>query len=123
MDRFTDRPHRISSPRLIPFPARCQSRPRPATNEGGTATRVQEKQAKIQDASEDTSGALQELRHGVIYVLFDTLEMINMDAKTLSVRIDEPIRVVGQLKQREADRLTTERLIEILEKLRPLLRP
>jgi hypothetical protein len=55
-------------------------------------------------------------------MLFDTIEMIDLNAKTLAVRIAEPIRVVRALKQREIDRLTTERLIEILEKLRPVLR-
>ena len=33
----------------------------------------------------------------------------------------EPNRVVRELNQRETDRLPTERLIDILEKLRPLL--
>ena len=105
------------------FPSATKTPLNTSRDKARAKARAEKQDAKIHEVCEGTSGALQELRHGVIYVLFDTLEMINLSTKTLAARIAEPIRVVRALKQREANQLTTERLIEILEKLRPLLRP
>jgi len=86
-------------------------------------SRTEKQVVKIQEVCEGTSDALQELRHGIIYLLFETLDMIDLNTNTLAIRIEESIHIVKDLKQRETDRLTTERLIEILEKLRPQLQP
>jgi hypothetical protein len=109
-------------PQPLEFPSPDKTTPSMPTPKARAKARAEEQDAAIHEICEGTSGALQELRHGVIYVLFDTLEMINLNTKTLAVRIDEPIRLVREVKQRETDRLTTERLIDILEKLRPMLR-
>lgn len=76
--------------------------------------------AKIHEICSETSLALQELRHGVEYMLYDTMEMLNLDARTLVEVLDERPSVVRELMDRETDELTTERLIQMLETLRPL---
>jgi hypothetical protein len=109
-------------PQQLIFPSANNTTRSISRNKANAKARAEKQDAKIHEVCEGTPGALQELRHGVIYVLFDTLEIIDMNAKTLAIKIDEPIRVIRALKQREIDQLPTERLIEILEKLRPLLR-
>jgi hypothetical protein len=67
-----------------------------------------------------TTLALQELRHGIANVLLDTLERTDLDAWAL-VRIwDERLSVVKNVMSGDTDGLTTETIIEMLEKLRPL---
>jgi hypothetical protein len=110
-------------PQPLVFPSSNKTTPSISRDKARAKARAEKQDANIHEVCEGTSGALQELRHGVIYILFDTLEMIDLNAQTLAIRIAEPIRVVRAIKQRETDRLTTERLIDILEKLRPMLQP
>jgi hypothetical protein len=73
--------------------------------------------AEIHELCRDTRQALQELRHGIINVLFDTLEKMGSDGWTLVQSLDERPSVVKNLIGRETDDLTTETLIDFLERL------
>jgi hypothetical protein len=114
---------RNRKPQPLVFPSLSTTAASESKDKSRAKALAEKRDAEIREICEATSGALQELRHGVIYVLFDTLEMIDLGARALADRIDEPVRLVREIRQRKTDRLTTERLIEILEKLRPLLMP
>jgi len=68
---------------------------------------------------QDVSSALQELRHVVEITLFDSLEKLDLDAGTLVKLLDERPSVVDGLLTNEASELSMERLLQILELVRP----
>ena len=72
--------------------------------------------AEVFELCRETSQALQELRHGIVNALFETLERIDLDVRRLANLIDERPDVVRALRRKDVEGMTTERLIEILEK-------
>jgi hypothetical protein len=64
-----------------------------------------------------TTLALQELNHGIANVLLDTLEKMSLDIWTLVYLLDEPPSVVRVLTAGDMEGLTTETMINYLEKL------
>jgi uncharacterized protein YbjT (DUF2867 family) len=100
----------------IPFPPSSRSKVSPVTEEDRAIAR--EHDAEIYELCRDTTLALQELRHRVAHVLLDTLEKMDLDVWTLVQLLDERPSVVRDLMDGETDDLTTETMIEYLEKLR-----
>ena len=72
---------------------------------------------RLTEICKETSGALQELRHGIIYALSDTLDELDLDTMTLAEILDERPSVVRDLRAGEMDETATERLIDYLERL------
>jgi hypothetical protein len=75
----------------------------------------------IHETIQSTSRALQELRHGLGNLLRDVLEKIDADKLTLIEVLDESPSGVQDIMDGEFDDLTTEMLIECLDKLRSLI--
>jgi hypothetical protein len=73
--------------------------------------------AKIHELCRDTAMALQELRNGIANVLLDTLEKMSLDIWTLVYLLDEPPSVVRVLMDGDTEGLTTETMIDYLERL------
>jgi hypothetical protein len=103
-------------PALIRFP---EDQTRPTTDRDRDI--AERHFVKTHDVCIETAQALRELRHGVEYILFDTLERMDLDERDLVEILDERPSVVTDLMDRQTEGLTTERLIEILETIRPLL--
>jgi hypothetical protein len=61
--------------------------------------------------------ALQELRHGIEHVLFDTLDRRGLNTRTLANLIEISPGVSRALTRRDTERIATEKLIEILENI------
>lgn len=73
--------------------------------------------AEIFELCHETLGALQELRHGIQFALYDKLESVNLDVEKLANLIEEDPDTACALIEKEVDELSTERLIDILERL------
>jgi hypothetical protein len=120
MDPFSGQPNRsqsrdaICTSGTIPFSANSRIKATPVP-EGDRAV-VRAHDAEIHELCQDTNLALQEIRHGIANVLLDTL---SLDIWTLAQILDERPSAVRDLMSGETDWLTTETMIEILEKLRP----
>jgi hypothetical protein len=74
--------------------------------------------AEIRELCRDTNVALQELHHGIANIFRDILEKMDLDVWTLVQILDERPSVVRDLLDGEFDTLTTEMMIDYLEKLR-----
>jgi hypothetical protein len=72
---------------------------------------------EIHELCRDTRQALQELRHGIINVLFDKLEKMGSDGWTLVQLLDERPSVVRDLMDGDTEGLTTETMIDYVERL------
>ncbi len=98
----------------MPFPARSPSKGTSADDDRLAACVRDE---EIFGLCRETVGALQELRHGIQVALFDILDKLDLDAGVLANLIEERPSVARALIRRDTERLTTEELIPILEKL------
>jgi len=99
-----------SSPRgVLSFPSAARA---------SDASATQGDYAEIHELCRDTNLALQELHHGIANIFHDTLEKIDLDVWTLVQLLDERPSVVQDLMDWEFDTLTTEMMIDYLEKLR-----
>jgi hypothetical protein len=72
---------------------------------------------EIQQRCQDTSMALQELRHGIANTLAETLLNRSLDWYALVQLLDERPTAVQRLLQGDTEDQTTEKLIEYLERL------
>jgi hypothetical protein len=106
----------ISTSGPIPFPANSRDQTTPVTEEDRVVAR--EHDSEIHELCRETTLALQELRHGIANVLLDTLEKMDLDVWTLVQLLDERPGIVRQLIDGDTDGLTTEMMIQYLEKLR-----
>ena len=106
--------HRRSPSRPLPFPPSSGMKATPAS---APERLVCARDEEIFELCQETLGALQELRHGIEFALYDKLESIDLDVRRLANLIDEDLSVAHALIEKEVDELSTERLIEILEKL------
>jgi hypothetical protein len=102
----------------IPFPSSSLIKVTPVTEADRAIAR--EHDSEIHELCRDTKLALQELRQGIANLLLDTLEKMDLDTWTLVHLLDERPSVVGDLMAGETEGLTTDAMIEMLEKLRPL---
>jgi hypothetical protein len=102
----------------IPFPSSSRIKATPVTEADRAIAR--EHDSEIHELCRDTKLALQELRQGIANLLFDTLEKMDLDTWTIVHLLDERPSVVGDLMTGETESLTTDAMIEILEKLRSL---
>jgi hypothetical protein len=115
MNRYSDRPnHRQSRDTIctsgpIPFPASGRIKATPVTEDDRAVARAHD--AEIHELCRDTTLALQELRHGIVNVLIDTIEKMDMDRWTLAQLLDERPSVVRELMEGDTDGLTSETLI------------
>jgi hypothetical protein len=98
---------------VITFPAPKTTPPTEADRRA-----AEEHDRQIHDICKDTSMALQELRSGIVNVLADTIDKMDVDQVTLVQLFDERPSVVADLMAGETDGLTTETLIAYLAKLR-----
>jgi hypothetical protein len=103
---------RTSSP--IPFPSSSGADVRPTREADKAAC---ERAAEILEFCRQTRMALQELRHGTANLLLDTLAQMDLDLRTLVHLLDERPSVVQDLTAGETDSLTTEKMVEYLERL------
>jgi hypothetical protein len=99
----------------IPFPVSSRAKGILEGNDNKVEARVQDKE--IFELCRETLGALQELRHGIQFALFDMLEKLDLDARVLANLIEARPGATKTLLRKDTERLATERLIEILEKL------
>jgi hypothetical protein len=106
----------ISTSGPIPFPKSSRGEVSAPTDEDRAIAR--EHDAEIRELCRDTALALQGLRHGIANVFRDTLEKMDLDGWTLAQLLDERPSVVQDLIDGEFDTLTTEMMIDYLEKLR-----
>jgi hypothetical protein len=106
----------ISTSGPIPFPKSSRGEVSPPTDKDRAIAR--EHDAEIRELCRDTALALQGLRHGIANVFRDTLEKMDLDVWTLVQLLDERPSVVQDLIDGEFDTLTTEMMIDYLEKLR-----
>jgi hypothetical protein len=104
----------IGMPSLISFPA-SRINATPVTEVDGAIAR--ERDAEIRELCCDTARALQEIRHGIISALLDTLQKTHRDKWALIQLLDESPSAVQSLMDGDFDDLTTEIMIEYLEKL------
>ena len=107
----------ISTSCPIPFPANSRDQTTPVTEEDRAVAR--EHDIEIHELCRGATLALQELRHGIANVLLDTLEKMDLDVWTVVQLLDERPGIVRQLINGDTDGLTTEMMIQYLEKLRP----
>jgi hypothetical protein len=106
----------ISTSGPIPFPKSSLGEVSPPTDEDRAIAR--EHDAQLREICQDTSRALQEIRQWTGNVLLDTLTKLDLDLMTLVQVLDERPSVVRDLMDGDFDNLTTEKIIENLEKLR-----
>jgi hypothetical protein len=106
----------ICTPSPIPFPESSLIKAARVTEEDRTIAR--EHDAEIRELCRDTTLALQELHHGIANVFRDTLEKMDLDVWTLVQLLDERPSVAQDLMDGDFDNLTTEMMLEHLEKLR-----
>jgi hypothetical protein len=106
----------ICTPSPIPFPESSLIKAARVTEKDRAIAR--EHDAEIHELCRDTTLALLELHHGIANVFRDTLEKMDLDVWTLVQLLDERPSVVRDLMDGETDDLTTETMIEYLEKLR-----
>ncbi|RZU41106.1 hypothetical protein [Edaphobacter modestus] len=99
----------------IPFPKSRRGEVAVATEADKAADC--EHAAKIHELCRDTSMALQELRHGILNVLYDTMEKLNLNTMTLVQVLDERPSAVQELVDRDADGIRIEMIVEYLERL------
>ncbi len=107
----------ISTSGPIPFPANSRDKTTPVTEEDRAVTR--EHDAELREICRDTFRALQEIRQWTGNVLLDTLTKLDLDLLTLVQVLDERPSVVRALMDGDLENLTTEKIVESLEKLRP----
>ena len=100
----------------IPFPSSSRGEVSPPTDEDRAIAR--EHDAELRDICRDTSRALQEIRQWTGNVLRDTLTELDLDLLMLVQVLDERPSVVRALMDGDLENLTTEKIIENLEKLR-----
>jgi len=105
-----------NAPGLLWFPSVTRASAASATREDKTIAR--EHDAEIHQLCRDTTLALQELKHGIAKVLLETLEKMDLDLWTLVRLLDERPSVVCVLMDGDTDGLSTETMIEYLERLR-----
>jgi len=72
---------------------------------------------EVLELCSSTRGALQELRHGIIYALYDILDKLGLDIRSMMVIVQQPGSVCEAIVARDLDELTTETLIDIVERL------
>jgi hypothetical protein len=101
-------------PQLITFPPP----PEPGLSENDREV-LTEETIRIHEIISGTSMALRELRTGVLNLLFDLLERLDLDTWTLSEVLDVSPSQARELIAKECDELTTETILEYLERLRP----
>jgi hypothetical protein len=106
----------ICTPSPIPFPKSSLIKDAPVTEKDRAVAR--EHDAEIHELCRDTTLALQELRHGIANVFRDTLEKMDLDVWSLGHHLDERPSVAQDLMDVGFHNLTTEMMIEHLEKLR-----
>jgi hypothetical protein len=106
----------ISTSGPIPFPSSSRGEVSPPTDEDRAIAR--EHDAQLREICQDTSRALQEIRQWTGNVLLDTLTKLDLDLLTLVHVLDERPSVVRDLMAGDLENLTTEKIIENLEKLR-----
>jgi hypothetical protein len=82
---------------------------------------VCEQRYQIGDIVRDTFGALQELRHGALCVLLDSLEVLEIPEWELIKLLNERPTVVRDLINSETDDLTLDVILGYLEKLQTRL--
>jgi hypothetical protein len=99
----------------IPFPSSSRIKATPVTEADRAIAR--EHDTEIHELCRDTKLALQELRQGTANLLRDTLEKLDLDAWMLIQILDERPSVVQDLIAGETDSLTTEKMVEYLERL------
>jgi hypothetical protein len=114
VNRTTNSP--ASNP--IPFPRRDGI---PSTL--ADKTDVLARATEIHGFCRDISSALQEIRHAVLNILYDTLERLDLDATTLVQVLDERPSIVASLMERDAETISTETILHHLEALRPYWQP
>jgi hypothetical protein len=106
----------ISTSGSIPFPANSLDKTTPVTDEDRAVAR--EHDAELREICQDTSRALQEIRQWTGNLLLDTLAKLDLDLLTLVQVLDERPSVVRDLMDGDFENVTTEKIIENLEKLR-----
>jgi hypothetical protein len=99
----------------IPFPANARTKVTATGNEERDA--ACDRDAEVFQLCRETSLALQELRDGIVNVLFETLERVDLDSRRLASLIDVRLGVARVLIRKDVEEIATETLIEMLEKL------
>jgi hypothetical protein len=100
----------------IPFPT--TRRVKAITRSDADLALARERDADIYELCRETTMALQELRHWIDFTLREVIEKLDADPSTLAQMLDECPSVVEDIVNGEFDGLTTESMIEYLEKLR-----
>jgi hypothetical protein len=106
----------MSTSCAIPFPKSSRGEVLPPTDEDKSIAR--EHDAQLREICRDTSRALQEIRQWTGNLLLDTLAKLDLDLLTLVQVLDERPSVVRDLMDGDFENVTTEKIIENLEKLR-----
>jgi hypothetical protein len=91
----------------------------PKVQETDSAAR-EKRLIEVHALCQSTTQAMAELRHGVQNVIFEVLDMLNLDAKALQFLTGEGPRTVEALMRKEVDGLGTATLVRILEAMHPV---
>lgn len=103
------------TPRLLRFPSGVEAKAAPPILNNLTASPLHP--AEVRELCRDTTSALRELRSGVINVLLDIIQLKYRDPVTLTRILDERSNVVADLLAHEVDDLSTEQIIDYLDRL------
>ena len=106
---------RCTTAKVLRFPSAAKRSKSPQADSAVREKRVFE----IHAVCQATTQALGELRGGIQNYIYEALDMLDLDARTLQFLTQESPRTVQALIQREVEGLTTERLIAILEAMHP----
>jgi hypothetical protein len=106
----------ISSPISFPTIRRVKA----VTRSDADLALARERDADIYELCRETTVALKELRQGIDFALREVIEKLDADPSTLAQMLDECPSIVEDIVNGEFDGLTTESMIEYLEKLRTM---